>query len=77
MPAIRSDVKSQRPSTAYGKELLEKKRTFLQEQLFSSVGRVNPLHPDFGVRILLTVLPTFPMVLAKRICFKIRSPLNW
>ena len=38
---------------------------------------LNSLHPNINIHILLTVLFTFPMVLTRRICLRIRSFLNW
>ena len=34
-----------------------------------SLKSINPLHPDVNMRILLTVLYTFPEMLTGRICF--------
>ena len=38
---------------------------------------LNSLHPNINIHILLTVLFTFPMVMTRRICLRIRSFLNW
>ena len=37
---------------------------------------VNSLHPNISMHILYTVLLTFPKVLGRRICLKIKSFLN-
>ena len=34
---------------------------------------LNPLHPKISMHILHTVLYTFPLVLTRRICLKIKS----
>ena len=38
---------------------------------------INPLHPNFSMYILHTVLYTFPKVLTRRIWLTIRSFLGW
>ena len=38
---------------------------------------IDPLHPIISMHILDTVLYTFPMVLAKRICLTIKNFFSW
>ena len=37
----------------------------------------NPLHPNIGMHILLTIPYTIPKVLTRRICSTIKSFLSW
>ena len=41
------------------------------------IKSLNPLHPNISMHILLTVLYTFPKVLARRICPAIKRFFNW
>ena len=38
---------------------------------------VNPLHSNISMHILLSVLCTFPKMLIRRVCLKIKSILSW
>ena len=38
---------------------------------------INPLYPNISIHILHTVLYTFPKVLTRRICLKLKSFLSW
>ena len=42
-----------------------------------NVGLFSPLHPNFTLHILHTVLYTFPNVLTRRICLTIKSFFSW
>ena len=38
---------------------------------------VNPLHSNISMLILLSVLCTFPKMLIRRVCLKIKSIFSW